>query len=149
MLKKIFAAIILVVTVNCLSAQILHPVKWSYAAKRIGKNEAVLFLKATIEDGWHIYSAYQEASGPVKTAFVFTPAKDYILMGNVTEPAPVNKFEEAFNMQVKYFEHSAIFQQKISLKSAHPVVSGKLTYMVCNNQKCLSPEDLEFSIPVK
>ena len=32
-------------------AQIESPVKWSYGAKRISPTEAVVFLKATIQDG--------------------------------------------------------------------------------------------------
>ena len=35
-------------------AQILKPVKWSYASKRINDNEAIVFIKATMEKGWHI-----------------------------------------------------------------------------------------------
>ncbi len=54
------------------SAQIMDPVKWSYGAKKTGKNEAVIFLKATIDDGWHIYSTKQKDGGPVKTTFTET-----------------------------------------------------------------------------
>jgi len=131
------------------SAQIVHPVTWSYASKLTGKNEVVVLLKATIEPGWHIYSAYQDDGGPVKTSFDFAVSKDYQLNGKTTEPVPVSKFEEAFNMKVKYHENSAVFQQKVHLNTAHPVVKGQLKFMVCNNQKCLPPETIEFAIPVK
>ena len=146
-MKKILLLIIF--TSNSLFAQIEHPVKWSYASKRTGKNEVEIVLKATIENGWHIYSAYQEAGGPVKTSFTFTPGNDYSLIGKVEEPQPVSKFEPVFNVKVKYFENSVTFHQKIRLKSAHPVVKGKLNFMVCNDQKCLPPEDVDFNLPVK
>ena len=52
-------------------------------------------------------------------------------------------------MDVSYFTKTVTFQQKIKLKSAGAtVVKGKLEYMTCNDQKCLPPDDLEFSIPV-
>ena len=130
-------------------AQIESPVKWSYAAKKISNNEAVVFLKATIQDGWHIYSQNVKDGGPIKTSFTFSPSKEYSLVGKPAEPTPVTKYEDAFKMNVSYFEKSVIFQQKIKLKSANAsVVKGQLEYMTCNDKKCLPPEDLDFSVPL-
>jgi len=53
------------------SSQILKPVKWSYAAKKTSSTEATLYLKASIEEGWHIYSQYVTDGGPVKNEFYF------------------------------------------------------------------------------
>ena len=148
MKKTITIFFCLLITVKAL-AQIEHPVKWGYASKRTGKNEVTIMLKADIENGWHIYSVYQEPGGPVKTSFVFDNGRDYVLIGKINEPTPMTKFEQAFNMKVSYFENSVIFTQKVSLKSPHPTIKGKLTFMVCNNKKCLAPEDVAFEIPVK
>jgi thiol:disulfide interchange protein DsbD len=57
--------------------------------------------------------------------------------------------EKAFGMEVGFFEKSVIFQQKIKLKARQVTVSGKLEYMTCNDQKCLPPDDIDFSISVK
>ncbi|MGI4751989.1 MAG: protein-disulfide reductase DsbD domain-containing protein [Janthinobacterium lividum] len=132
-----------------LFAQILTPVKWSYAAKKISKTEAVLLLKATIDNGWHIYSTQQKDGGPVKTEFTFAPSKDYAVNGVLAEPKPITKFENSFKMNVSYFEKSVIFQQKIKLKKDQTDIKGKVEFMVCNDKQCLPPEDIEFSIPVK
>lgn len=130
-------------------AQIETPVKWSYAAKKISNKEAVVFFKATIEKGWHIYGLNVKEGGPIKTSFTFTPSKDYRIFGKPTEPASLTKYEKVFSMNVSYFEKSVVFQQKIKLKSAKaPVVKGKLEYMTCNDMKCLPPDDLDFSIPL-
>jgi len=67
----------------------------------------------------------------------------------LVEPKPVTKFENAFKMNVSYFENSVIFQQKIKLKKDQTSIKGKVEYMVCNDKKCLPPEDIDFSIPVK
>jgi hypothetical protein len=131
------------------TAQILEPVKWSYAAKRTSPTEAVVFIKATIESGWHVYSQFVKDGGPVKTTITFAPSKNYTLIGNTIEPAPISRMEKVFNMEVGFFENSVIFQQKVKLKTAQTTVSGKLEYMTCNDQKCLPPEDIDFSIPVK
>ena len=130
-------------------AQIESPVKWSYAAKKISSTEAVLFLRATIDDGWHIYALNLKDGGPIKTSFTFTPSKEYSLDGKTVEPTPVTKYEPTFKMDVTYFEKTVTFQQKIKLKSANAsVVKGKLEYMTCNDKKCLPPDDIDFSIPL-
>ncbi|MDB5134818.1 MAG: sugar transporter [Mucilaginibacter sp.] len=130
-------------------AQIEAPVKWSYAAKRINKNEAVILLRATIQDGWHIYSLNVKDGGPIKTSFKFTPSKEYALVGNTTEPTPVTRYEDAFKMNVSYFEKTVIFQQKIKLKSDKvTAIKGQLEYMTCNDKKCLPPEDIDFTVPL-
>ena len=130
-------------------AQIETPVKWSYAAKKLNPTEAVVFLRATIQDGWHIYSLDVKDGGPIKTSFTFTPSKEYSLVGKTSEPAAITKYEKVFSMDVSYFEKSVTFQQKIKLKSPNAaVVKGKLEYMTCNDKKCLPPDDIDFSIPL-
>lgn len=139
----------LAITTLTTQAQILTPVKWSYAAKKTGKNEAVIFLKATIDKGWHIYSQTVKEGGPVKTSFTFTPSKSYTKTGTTTEPKPVSKYESVFKMQVSYFENEVIFQQKIKLNAAQATVTGKVEFMVCNDKQCLPPDEKEFSVTVK
>ena len=149
MKKLIFAAAALLLSIGA-KAQIESPVKWSYAAKRISSTEAVVFLRATIQDGWHIYSQTVKDGGPIKTSFTFTPSKEYSLVGETSEPTPITKYESVFSMNVSYFEKTVTFQQKIKLKSAKATtVKGQLEYMTCNDHQCLPPDDVEFSIPVK
>ncbi|WP_295654204.1 protein-disulfide reductase DsbD N-terminal domain-containing protein [uncultured Mucilaginibacter sp.] len=148
-MKRTILTAIALLFITSVYAQILAPVKWSYAAKKTGTNEATVYFKATIEPGWHIYSLNVGEGGPIKTDFTFSSSKDFTLVGKVTEPTPVTRFEKAFNMNVSYFENSVIFQQKIKLKKAATTVKGKLEYMTCNDQKCLPPEDIDFSVDVK
>ena len=145
--------VLLLITVLMVSAgayaQIEAPVKWAYAAKRISPTEAVVFFRATIDAGWHIYSLNVKDGGPIKTSFTFAPSNDYVLEGKPSEPTPISHYEKSFSMDVSYFEGSVTFQQKIKLKSPNAtVVKGQLEYMTCNDRKCLPPEDVDFSIPV-
>ncbi|MCX2573726.1 protein-disulfide reductase DsbD domain-containing protein [Pedobacter sandarakinus] len=149
-MKKITLVLsLLVITVASAFAQIEKPVTWSYAAKKVSKTEAILYLKATIDDRWHIYSQNIKDGGPVKTTFTFSPSKDFALVGKTTEPKAIVKFEDTFKMNVSFFEKSVIFQQKIKLNKTATVAKGKVEFMVCNDRQCLPPEEIEFSIPVK
>ncbi len=148
-MKKFLGVIIALVISKGAFAQIEAPVKWSYAAKKINSTEAVVFLKATMQKGWHIYSLNVEDGGPIKTSFDFTPSKEYSLIGKTSEPKPLSHYDKNFRVNVTYFENTVVFQQKIKLKSAKAsAVKGKLEYETCNDIKCLPPEDLDFSIPL-
>jgi len=147
-MKKIFPIAFLLLFSVSLKAQILTPVHWSYAAKKISSTEAVVFIKGTIDDGWHVYSQTVKEGGPVKTTITFTPLASYILLGKTMEPTPITRNEKVFNMDVSFFEKSVIFQQKIKFKKSKIIVKGTLEYMTCNDKQCLPPEDIEFSIPV-
>lgn len=147
-MKNLFVLTLALLLSLSASSQILKPVKWSYAAKKTSKTEAILYLKATIEDSWHIYSQNMADGGPVKTTFTFTPGKAYKLNGKTIEPKAITKFEKSFEMNVSYFEKSVIFQQKIKLTGAKALVKGTLEFMVCDDHQCLPPETVEFSIPV-
>ncbi|MBB6129309.1 protein-disulfide reductase DsbD domain-containing protein [Mucilaginibacter lappiensis] len=148
-MKKVLLVIVALVMCAGAYAQIETPVRWSYAAKKLNDKEAIVFLKATIQPSWHIYSLNVKDGGPIKTSFEFTSSKLYVPIGKTSEPTPVTKYEKAFSMNVSYFEKEVVFQQKISLKSASATsVTGKLTYMTCNDKKCLPPEDVDFTIPL-
>jgi len=148
-MKKLLSALFVLFLYTGAHAQILTPVKWSYAAKRINATEAVVFIKATIDNGWHIYSQNVKDGGPVKTEFKFTPSKTYTMVGKTSEPTPVTKFETAFKMNVSYFEKEVVFQQKVKLTSPNAtVVKGQLEYMTCNDKQCLPPEDVDFTVTI-
>jgi DsbC/DsbD-like thiol-disulfide interchange protein len=148
-MKKLLLLVAILMISAGAFAQIETPVKWSYAAKKISNTEAVIFLRATIQDGWHIYSLNVKDGGPIKTSFKFTPSKEYALVGTTSEPTPVTKYEEAFKMNVSYFEKTVTFQQKVKLKSGNlSTIKGQLEFMTCNDKKCLPPEDVDFTVPL-
>ncbi|WP_069661133.1 protein-disulfide reductase DsbD domain-containing protein [Arcticibacter eurypsychrophilus] len=148
-MKKVTLILIAVLLSGAIHAQILTPVKWSYASKSLSKTEAIILIKATINSGWHIYSQHVADGGPVPTSISFNPSNEYTLVGKTSEPKPVTKFEKAFSMNVSYFENSVIFQQRVKIRAGKPVIKGKLEFMVCNDQKCLPPDEVSFSIPIK
>jgi len=148
MKKLMFLALHIMSSVQ-LRAQILTPVHWSYGFKKTGKSDAVIFMKATIDEGWHIYSQNMKDGGPVQTKFTFPASKAYSLIGKTTEPTPITHFEKTFGMDVSYFVTSVVFQQKIRLNAGQQTVKGTLEYMVCNDKQCLPPEDINFTVTVK
>jgi len=140
---------LLLFTVFGASAQIETPVTWSYAQKKISNTEAIVYLKATIQDGWHIYSQNVKPGGPVKTTIKFTPSKEFAKIGTTVEPKPLSKFEKVFDMNVGYFVNQVVFQQKVKLNKPETLVQGTIEFMVCDESRCLPPDEVKFSVQVK
>ena len=149
-MKKILLAGMVLLGATQAKAQILQPVHWSYAAKKLSPTEAVVLLKATIDPGWHVYSQHVKDGGPVKTTIKFDPSRAYTLVGTPQEAKPVTRMEKTFNMEVSYFEKEVTFQQKVKLTGKSPqVVKGTIEYMVCNDKQCLPPDEIPFSVSTK
>jgi len=148
-MKKLLIAFAALLFSASTFAQIESHVKWAEGVKKVSATEAVVLIKATIDEGWHIYSVNQKDGGPIKTSITISPSKDYTAVGKTTEPTPITKFEKSFSMNVSYFENSVIFQQKIKLKAKQTTVKGKIEFMTCNDQKCLPPEDIDFTVAIK
>lgn len=130
-------------------AQIHQPVKWSFSSCKSGERELDILLKAKIDKGWHIYSQkLPDGDGPIPSSFKFKENSAYQLVGKVTEPKAITKYDPAFDMQLSYFEGEVTFRQKVKLTQSGAVVKGELEYMVCNEQMCLPPEIVEFEMPV-
>jgi thiol:disulfide interchange protein len=131
------------------NAKIYDPVKWSFSSEKLNENEYNLIITAKIEKGWHVYSQFIDDGGPIPTSFKFKPSKDYQLVDKVTEsPKAVGAFDKNFNMQIAWHKNQVVFKQKISLLVPKTTIAGTLEFMVCNDERCLPPAELEFTIPV-
>ena len=131
------------------SAQMENPVQWSYTAKKIADKTYELHITANLEGKWHIY-AQDAGEGPVPTEFSFTTNPLVKMDGKVKEVGKLEKsYDPNFKSVLKYYGSKVDFVQKVKLRSnATTVVAGTVTYMVCNDKKCLPPKDVPFSVKV-
>ncbi len=140
----------LLVTVFCwsfASAQILSPVKWKYTAEHVAGDEYDLIFNAKMDKGWTIYSQFIEEGGPVPTSFTFEEGAHFVLTGNVKESDNVKKgYDKVFEMQMAKFSEYATFTQRVKAQDITKPVVGYLTFMTCDDEKCLPPTDVEFEI---
>ena len=130
-------------------AQIENPVSWTYSSIKTADKQYELHITATIQSKWHVYS--QDAgTGPASTNIVFLPNPIVTLEG---KPAEIGKMETVydpnFKSNLKYYANKVDFVQKIKLKSsATTIVKGTVSFMVCNDRKCLPPKEIPFSIKI-
>jgi thiol:disulfide interchange protein len=132
-----------------LNAQVIEPIKWSFEHKQSG-DEAELIFKATMDVGWHLYDTYLPEGGPVPTEFVFDDTSRFELIGELQKnPEPVEKFDNIFMLNLRFYSNEAVFTQKVKLKSDEPfTISGHVLFMGCDDEMCLPPNESEFSFAV-
>lgn len=130
-------------------AQIDNPVTWSFSAKKIGNKKYELHMTAMVQDKWHLY-AQQAGEGPEPTSFSFTKNPLLKFEGKVIEVGKLETaFDPNFNSTLRFYTKKVDFVQKVTIKStASTVAKGELTFMVCNDRKCLPPKEIPFSIPL-
>ncbi len=149
MLRLLFGAIFALSTLAS-TAQVFNPVSWSYDSKQLSDNEYELRFKAEIDPHWHIYSnTLSGDEGPLPTEFTFEKSKDFELVGGIKEPKPTKEFDKNFQMDLLFFDYEVTFSQKVRLKNPTANVKGELTFMVCDDSKCLPPDYIEFSFDLK
>lgn len=128
------------------SGQILQPVKWSFDSKQVDNDEYDLIFTANIDPGWHVYGTDIPEGGPIATSFNLKASGDYDLVDKIKTPKPIEKYDSAFEMELRYFEHGAKFTQRVKMKSEKPFkVTGELEFMACDDHRCLPPEYVEFT----
>lgn len=131
-------------------AQIMEPVKWEYSVRNDEGNKAEVVFTAKIDPGWHLYSQHVPEGGPIPTSFSLQKSKAYTASGPIKEGKPKEEFDPNFDMVLKWFSKKADFVQPITIHSEKDfTLTGELEFMVCNDEMCLPPEIVEYSIPIK
>lgn len=123
---------------------ILAPVKWSFGMADEGNGSYRLDMVASIEPHWHLYSQHLSSDeGPLPTEFTFNFPNGVTAEGTVTEPEPVVKYDPNFLMDLAFFEEKVTFSQRVKATSKEKI-TGEVYFMVCDDERCLPPEAVEF-----
>ena len=149
-MKKILFSLIVSFLAFAVYAQIQEPVKFKTELKNVSATEVEIVFTASIEQGWHVYSTDLGDGGPISATFNTDKLIGAQLDGKLR---PVGKeiasFDKLFEMDVRYFEHTAQFVQKLKLTGGDYQVTGYLEYGACNDENCLPPTQVEFSFSGK
>lgn len=139
-------------------SQIYEPVDWNFSKQKISDNTYELIFTADIDSGWAMYSNDIYDNGvdcdveicPIPVSFEFNKNNEqeryFRLMGDIVEVDENKKTSQdpIFLMEVTKFTDRATFKQIIEIDANYIDVTGYLTFMVCDDTKCLPPTDIEF-----
>ena len=147
MIKRFTLGLLLMV-ISCLSvvAQMQDPVHFKTEWKSISANEAEIIFSATIDPGWHVYSTDLGDGGPTQATINIDKISGATLDGKLKPGSnEIKKMDSIFEMEVKFFEKTAKFTQKVKLTGGKYSVSGYLEYGACNDENCLPPTSVDFT----
>ena len=131
-----------------LNAQILEPVKWAFSINQISETEFEIVADATIDENWHLYSSNIPEGGPIPTSLVLLNPDDQLEIGSLKErPEPDIQFDSTFDMELGWFAESARLVLPFVVKNAGvSVVEGYVEFMACDDEQCLPPDRIDFSL---
>lgn len=136
-------ALMLMVSI-LVQAQIQNPAKFSVQLKAGKTAEAELVFTGKIAAGWHVYSTNLPGGGPTSATFSVEKLDGVELVGKLTPRGKeIKNFDKTFEMQLRYFENSVQFVQKIRFTKPQYALKGYLEYGACNDQSCLPPTQVE------
>ncbi|MBC7848228.1 MAG: hypothetical protein H7Y31_00760 [Chitinophagaceae bacterium] len=149
-MKHIFTILAVVLVTTFASAQSAKQVKWTYVAQKVADKTYEIQITANLNSNWHIYSQNAGVEGPLPTAFTFTKNPLIVLDGKPAEVGKViKKNEEVWGGVVNYYEKTVKFVQKVKIKgNIKTNLSGKVAFILCNDNTCLPPSEVDFSVNI-
>lgn len=122
------------------------PVSWKFNLISQATDKALFTATASISKGWNIYAVYMSDEGPIPTSFTFETIYNGKAEGQITEVSPkIKGYDDLFGMDVIKFKEEAIFTQLFTTQPDFHL-KGYVTYMCCDNERCLPPANIEFDL---
>ena len=145
MTKRYLMTACLLLAVVSLFAQMMDPVHFSSKLKMLKGDEAEIVFTANIDAGWHVYSTDLGSGGPIAASFNVVKMDGAEAVGKLQPRGKeIKQFDKLFEMEVRYFEGSAVFAQKIRFTKPAYDIDCYLEYGACNDQNCLPPSEVQF-----
>ena len=145
MTKRYLMTACLLLAVVSLFAQMMDPVHFSSKLKMLKGDEAEIVFTANIDAGWHVYSTDLGSGGPIAASFNVVKMDGAEAVGKLQPRGKeIKQFDKLFEMDVRYFEGSATFAQKIRFTKPAYDIDCYLEYGACNDQNCLPPSEVQF-----
>lgn len=146
LLKALYLFLISALSITALTGQ--NPVKWQFDIKPVSQTEQEVTLTALISEGWNTYSQHLPSDeGPVPTSITFETGEHFSLIGKTEESGKIyTAYDDIFAMQLTKIKERGEFKQRILVKDATKPIKGTIEFMVCNNEICLPPKTVDFSL---
>ena len=145
MKKQILITLLLAIMAVTAGAQMQDPVHFSVSQKKVADDMLEVTFSGKIDAGWHVYSTALPADGPISATITTETADGAKAEGALGHRGnEINKFDNMFQMNLRYFENSVTFVQKYKITGKTYQVKGYLEYGSCNDEMCMPPAQVEY-----
>ena len=143
-MNRIASLLITLLLVLSASAQLVDPVHFSSQMKELSDNEAEIIFTGKIDAGWHVYST-DLSGGPIPATFNKVKMDGVETVGKLRPRGnELKRFDKLFDMDVRYFEGTATFVQKVKFTKEKYTIDCYLEFGACNDEMCMPPTSVEF-----
>ncbi len=144
-MRRIMTLALLAIIALLSHAQMLDPVKFTSQLKTGNTAEAEIIFTGKIDKGWHVYSTGLGANGPISATFNVNKLDGVQLVGKLKAVGhEIANFDKLFEMNLRYFENSVKFVQKVKFTKPTYTIDAYLEYGACNDESCLPPSSVDF-----
>ena len=143
MCKRIFSFVMLAIAAAAAFAQ----VDFSVSYKRVSPTEIDVVFTGKAAPGWHVYGTNIPDGGPTPASFNIDSAKGARLKGALKGgPGIKSSMDPIFEMEVSYYEGTAVFTQRVELTEKNYDLQGYLKFGACNDENCLPPTSIDCQV---
>lgn len=126
-----------------------HPVNWSFTAKKVSDKTYEVYMTATLQSGWHLFSQSQPEDAIANpTTFTINNNPLIKLEGKIKENGTMEKFvDKKLGLSANQYSSKVDFVQLVKLKGKVKTnFSGNVEYQTCDDKKCLPPKTVNFNV---
>ncbi len=119
-MKKIFLVLLLIPLLGFSQfgggQDITNPLHWKTSVEKTGENTYNLIFEADIDEGWHLYSQFNDPNGSLPIEFEWKDQKgNYEVIGHAKEINTHKAFNKTFGVTETFFSHHAKLIQPIKV----------------------------------
>lgn len=148
-MRNFLYALITILVLTNVKAQVLNPVKWTIKTEKVSENEFNLIANGTIQEGWHVFSQFTPDGGSLPMVLNFKDQKgNYDLVGKAKESPYQKVYSDVFEVDEYIFENKVTITQKVKIINPKTTkIKLNLEYQVCKEACINEQKDFVFDIP--
>ena len=128
--------------------KIVNPLKWHTSVEKTEDDTYNLIFEADIEDGWHLYSQFNDPKGSLPIEFEWHNAKgNYEVIGKAKEINTHKAYNKVFKVTETFFsKHAKLIQPVKVLKKDLKKIAVTLYGQACKESCIQIKEDFSFDL---
>jgi DsbC/DsbD-like thiol-disulfide interchange protein len=148
-MKRIFLLLLVILSLPSFG-QDLNPVSWTFtSAKDSTSKFQIIEIKASIQPGWHVFTADPGGDGLlIPTTVTFDTKKELSQLSPMAIEGNLHTEKMDGIGIVNYYDGDVYYRYKVEVNT-NVTLTGKVEFQTCNNQMCLPPKEIEFTINLK
>ena len=149
--KRISALMIVWLVAFVALGQMVSPVHWQSSARVVGDKSLEVTLRATIDEGWHMYATDLPAGGPRATTVEWTTTSGLKLNAAKTRlPKAQEGYDPNYDMTLRWWSGTAQLVYTFDFTGEPNYrLEGAVNYSACNDRQCIAPTSEAFKFTGK